>query len=308
MMKGVLKSWPKTSALVSETDSSGDNDWMAPAIWTIDREDSSGLILYGRELIANTSTYLGPKGSVARITNGMNCQNCHLQAGSVPYSNSFAAVASVYPLFRPRSGVVESIEYRVNDCLKRSLNGKSIDSAGREMRAFVAYLKWIGQHVPKNVKPKGAGVEELPYLDRAADAGKGAVVYSTNCMKCHGANGEGMMNIEGNAYIYPPLWGKNSYNTGAGLYRLARFAGFVKYSMPPGANHESPQLKNEDAWDVAAYVNTQARPRKDFPGDWPDIKKKAIDIPFGPYADSFTTYQHKYGPYKPIKDFYSKLK
>jgi thiosulfate dehydrogenase len=35
--------------------------------------------------------------------------------------------------------------------------------------------------------------------------------------------------------------------------------------------------------------------------DWPNISKKPIDHPFGPYADVFSEKQHKYGPYKPIK-------
>jgi thiosulfate dehydrogenase len=36
------------------------------------------------------------------------------------------------------------------------------------------------------------------------------------------------------------------------------------------------------------------------PKDWPDISKKPVDHPFGPYADAFTEKQHKYGPFKPI--------
>jgi thiosulfate dehydrogenase len=32
--------------------------------------------------------------------------------------------------------------------------------------------------------------------------------------------------------------------------------------------------------------------------DWPIISKKPIDYPFGPYADSFSELQHKYGPFQ----------
>jgi thiosulfate dehydrogenase len=73
------------------------------------------LIRYGRNLIANTSQYLGPRGSVAHISNGMNCQNCHLEAGTKPWGNNYGAVASTYPKFRERSGTIETIEKRVND-------------------------------------------------------------------------------------------------------------------------------------------------------------------------------------------------
>jgi len=57
--------------------------WTAPSLY-LDRNlegEERALVIYGEELIANTAKYLGPNGSVAQITNGMNCQNCHLNAG-----------------------------------------------------------------------------------------------------------------------------------------------------------------------------------------------------------------------------------
>lgn len=71
--------------------------------------------------------------------------------------------------------------------------------------------------------------------------------------------------------------------------------------MPFGeAGYYNPQLTNEEAWDVAAFVNSLPRPSKTFKEDWPDISKKPFDHPFGPYADTFSQQQHKYGPFKPI--------
>ena len=275
--------------------------WYAPDLNSITANEEGNLIRYGRDLIANTAKYLGPKGIVAAVSNGMNCQNCHIDAGAKSYANALSAVASLYPVFRPRSGIVESIEFRVNDCMMRSLNGNTIDSQSREMKAMVAYMKWIGKDVPKGVKPPGAGTVELPFLDRAANVEKGRIVYNTRCQTCHGKQGEGQFAADSNGFIYPPLWGPRSYNTGAGLYRLTRFAGYVKYSMPFGVSHENPLLTDEEAWDVAAFVNSQPRPQKFFKNDWPDISKKAIDFPFGPYKDSFSAEQHKYGPFEPIK-------
>jgi thiosulfate dehydrogenase len=261
---------------------------------------SDTLPRYGRELIEHTSYYLGPKGSVAAITNGMNCQNCHLDGGTIPWANNYGAVASTYPKFRDRSGTIETIQKRVNDCLERSLNGKGLDTNSREMRAIVAYIHWLGDEVPKGKKPKGSGIMELKYLERAADPKKGSIVYQAKCQSCHGANGLGQANADGNGYTYPPLWGPNSYNSGAGLFRLSRFAGFVKNSMPLGVDYEHTQLTDEEAWDVAAFVNSQPRPTKDLSADWPDMSKKPVDHPFGPYADGFSETQHKYGPFEPI--------
>lgn len=264
-------------------------------------------VRYGRDLIANTAIYLGPRGKVASLTNGMNCQNCHLDAGTRIFGNNYGGVASTYPKFRPRSGGIESIERRVNDCLQRSLNGRPLDSISREMRAIVAYIQWLGKDVPKKEKPAGSGLVELPLLARAADPEKGKQVYTAKCVTCHGSDGQGQLTAEANAYTYPPLWGDHSYNTGAGLYRLSRFAGYIYANMPLGATHDRPQLSTEEAWDIAAFVNSQPRPEKDLSEDWPDISKKPMDHPFGPYSDAFSEQQHKYGPFGPIKSAAEKI-
>jgi len=256
---------------------------------------------YGRELIENTSYYLGPRGIVAQITNGMNCQNCHLDGGTIPWGNNYGGVASTYPQYRGRRGAMESIPQRINDCIQRSLNGNTIDSNSREMKAMIAYMHWLGEDIPKKHKPRGSGIMDIPYLDRPADPVKGKQVYMDKCQRCHGINGEGQKNIEGFGYTYPPLWGEASYNTGAGLFRLSRFAGYVKNNMPFGeAGYTNPQLTDEQAWDVAAFANSQPRPTKVFSDDWPDISKKPVDHPFGPYTDGFSEEQHKYGPFMPI--------
>lgn len=264
--------------------------------------EKDSMARYGHQLIANTSFYLGPKGTVAQITNGMNCQNCHLDGGTVPWGNNYGAVASKYPQFRARSGGLETIVKRISDCMERSLNAdKAIDSTSKEMKAIIAYMKWLGEGVPKGVTPKGTGIMNLPYLDRPADPVNGRLVYTNKCQRCHGTNGQGQKKIDNNGYEYPPLWGEDSYNTAAGLYRISRFAGYVKNNMPFGeVVYHNPQLSDDEAWDVAAFVNSQPRPSKFFKEDWPDISKKPVDHPFGPFADGFSEQQHKYGPFKPI--------
>ena len=124
-----------------------------------------------------------------------------------------------------------------------------------------------------------------------------------NCQRCHGKNGEGKFNQDSSGFIYPPLWGANSFNTGAGLYRISNLAGFVKNNMPfDESTYKHPKLTDEEAWDVAAFVNSQPRPLIKNKIDYPDISKKEIDNPVGPYSDTFSEQQHKYGPYKPIAE------
>ncbi len=287
---------------------SSNNYWSAPDTSELDHSEESELIRYGRELIANTSYYLGPEGTVASVTNGMNCQNCHLDAGTKTWGNNYGGVYSMYPIYRDRSGTEETIFKRVSDCIERSLNGKAPDTASREMQAIQKYIQWLGKEVPHKTKPPGAGLKELAFLNRAADTLKGKQVFIAKCQRCHGVNGEGVLNPNsGSYYAYPPLWGDNSYNTGAGLFRVTRFAAYVKYNMPFDLKSDTI-LSAEEAWDVAAFVNSQKRPQKKFAQDWPDISKKPIDHPFGPYTDGFTEAQHKYGPFDPIKKRREELK
>lgn len=281
--------------------------WQAPDWKAVGQAPQAELILYGRDLIAHTTDYFGGQGLVRPGSiNELNCQNCHLGAGAKPFGNNYAAVASTYPKFRARSGAQETIAYRVNDCFQRSLNGMPLDTNSREMRAIIAYIRWLGLNVPAKEIPKGAGLKEVPFLPRPAEPAQGEAVFAAKCASCHGADGQGLP-MPDSPRRYPPLWGDKSYAASAGLFRLSRLAAYLKANMPFGASWESPQLSDAEAWDVAAYINTQPRPAHRFlQEDWPDISKKPYDHPFGPYADSFPEQQHKYGPFQPIVDFYKK--
>ncbi|MER2999151.1 c-type cytochrome [Pontibacter populi] len=282
------------------TETSSEEMWRAADIASLPATPEGDQIRYGRELVVHTAKYLGPEGSVLHISNGMNCQNCHLDAGTKPYGNNYSLVASTYPKFRARSGTEEDLVKRVNDCFERSLNGKGLSKDSKEMQAMVAYINWVGKDVAKGKKPKGSGLTDITMLDRAASPKLGKTVYVQKCQVCHGKDGEGIK-TEGSAeYQFPPLWGKKSYNDGAGLYRISTFAKYVKANMPLGATHDNPLLTDEEAWDVAAFVNSQPRPKKDLSKDWPDISGKPFDHPFGPFSDKFDEKQHKYGPFQPI--------
>lgn len=292
--------WFEAPVVATKEIKPADNVWQPPAEATIPADAVGDEIRYGKELIAHTADYLGPQGTVMAISNGMNCQNCHLDAGTKPFGNNYSAVASTYPKFRARSGSEETIEKRINDCFERSLNGQALADDSREMKAMVSYIKWLGTGVPKGESPKGSGLVELSYLNQPADSAKGKLLYEEKCVICHGKNGEGIKSPGATSWTYPPLWGKESYNNGAGLFRLSRFAGYIKMNMPLGSTYNEPQLTDEEAWNIAAYVNSLPRPEKDLTNDWPDISKKPIDHPFGPFADGFSEQQHKYGPFTPI--------
>jgi thiosulfate dehydrogenase len=260
-------------------------------------------------LVVNTSKYYGPGGSISEYSSGMNCQNCHLEAGTKFWGNNFSAAKSTYPKYKDRRGEYESVTQKVLDCFERSLNvllsGNRIqhapDSNSREIKAIVAYIRWLGKNVPKGVKPEGAQTRDLPLLDHKADTAYGRQIFYLKCISCHQKNGMGVKYTDKPGYQYPPLWGKQSYNTGASMYRLSRLAAFIQDNMPFGATYEKPQLNNEEAWDIAAFICSQPREIMDCSKDWPDLGTKFADIAFGPYADTFSYGQHKYGPYGPIE-------
>lgn len=285
-----------------------DSLWKAPDTSSIPKNDSGELIRYGKKLIHETALYFGPQGYISHSANGMNCQNCHLEAGTRPWAGNFGSVAAIYPRFSDRRGSLETINMRITDCFERSMNGKAPDSNSMEMKAMNAYIRWVGKDVVKGKKPPGTGLESLPWLSRAADPQKGKIIFIKTCAKCHGDNGQGKVDsVFGVGYTYPPLWGEHSYNTAAGLYRLSKFAAFVKANMPFGTNYEHEQLSVEEAWDLAAFVNSQPRPVKRFRQDWPNISSKPVDHPEGPFADSFSATQHKYGPFIPIDKYKKEL-
>jgi thiosulfate dehydrogenase len=282
--------------------------WHSPDPETLREPKQKALVLYGKDLIAHTARYFGPVGSIAKTGNGMNCQNCHLGAGTTVFGNNYGSVASLYPKFRARSGTIESIPKRINDCFERSLHARAIPVNGPEMNAIVAYMNFLGSNVVKGQKARGSGLAELSYLDRAANPANGKKVYVTMCRSCHQTDGAGLRVPGAREFVYPPLWGDYSYTDAAGLFRITNAARYIKFNMPQGITFGNPQLTDAEAWDVAAFINTQWHPHENTPDDWPDKSLKPVDCPTGPYTDSYSEKEHKYGPFGPIEEAHKKSK
>jgi cytochrome c len=135
------------------------------------------------------------------------------------------------------------------------------------------------------------------------------VIYVNNCASCHGKNGDGQWNADSSTYVYPPLWGPHSYQRGSSPYRVVKSARFIKANMPYKiATWQKPFLSDEQCLDVAAFINDDRihfRPDKknrSIP-DYPDARTKPIDYGFGPFIDTFSEMQHKFGPFKPIVEY-----
>lgn len=185
--------------------------------------------------------------------------------------------------------------------------GKPLPLDSREMIAFISYLKWIRDSSKLDNNTPGVKNLEIPFPATAASSKRGERLYALNCTRCHGVNGEGLMDYDGISYIYPPLWGLKAYQPGSSMHRIIKMAKWLVANMPyDKATHDKPYLTPEEALDLAAFVNDDSihqRPQVDE-FQYPHKEEKAIDYDTGPFADPFSEAQHKYGPYQPIIDYW----
>jgi thiosulfate dehydrogenase len=207
----------------------------------------------GRALLVATRDSLP-----AHVGNRLRCVSCHLDEGRRE-SGSWVGVFARYPQYRARSGAIETIEYRVNDCFRRSMNGTALDAASRDMADIVTYFAFLSRGT--SVGPPQPGARLQHWAGFTADTAAGGRLFATACAKCHGPDGQGTA-------AGPPTWGPASYNVGAGMTRVRTAAEFIRRNMPfdqPGS------VTDQQAFDVAAYVNAQPRPDyRDKENDWPN--------------------------------------
>ncbi len=221
-------------------------------------------IRLGYEIVARTQDYAKPY-----VGNALNCTNCHLDAGLNPNAASFVGVSRLYPEYRARAARRMTLADRINECFERSLNGKPLPPDSSKLEAIVAYIEWLSQNVPRDSRVPWRGIPRLAST-RPPDAVNGKKVFAEKCALCHGSDGQGTM-------AAPPAWGPHSYNIAAGMARVSVAASFIKANMPRGWGWS---VTDDEAFDVAAYINQQPRP--DFPAkkyDWPKGGKPA-DVPY----------------------------
>ncbi len=250
--------------LGTEQTSSAPIEFAPPSPETIPGSQLGEQIRLGYEVVVNTQEYAAPY-----VGNRLNCTNCHLDGGLNPNAASFVGLAAVYPEYRPRSARVNTLADRVNECMERSLNGRAFPPDSFNLQAVVAYITWLSRGVPSGATLPWRG---LQFIDsrRPLDPSNGKNLFANKCAFCHGSDGLGTM-------AAPPVWGPQSYTIGAGMARVSVAAAFIKANMPRSWGWS---LSDDDAYDVAAYINAQPRP--DFPGKVNDWQKggKPSEAPY----------------------------
>lgn len=267
---------------------------------------------YGWRLLRETAALMGPDHAdpAMRFTGSrLACASCHLESGTKPGTLSLLQTAGRYPRSSGRDGGVRDLRDRINGCMLRSMNGKELPRDSAEMIAMELYINYLGALYAASSESKRVAVEPAAFVepDRGADPAAGKLVYDERCAVCHGGDGQGLRATAepSDGYVFPPLWGADSFNDGAGMHRVLTAAGFIKARMPLG----EPTLSDAEAFDVAAYINSHPRPAMSgLERDYPDRATKPVDSPYGPYADPFLAERHKYGPYREIREWYAAQK
>ncbi len=213
---------------------------------------NSDAVKRAREVTLHTYEIVPQPFVVAKL----HCGSCHLKAGTDKKAAWWVGSSERY---RPR----ENLFKRINSCFENSMNGAKIcdpDTScahNADMMALVTYIdeltqKWRdlrGTETPPCSFPKIAPLTPNPT--------NGAAVFAQKCAFCHGADGQGR--YDSNTYYRPALWGPSSFDAYAGMAKPKTLAKFVHANMPLGSGGE---LTEQEAWDIAGYIDQQWRPKK----------------------------------------------
>ncbi len=224
--------------------------FIPPYVADIPEDKYGAVVEWGRKIFTDTQTY-----GKRFVGNGLNCSSCHLSEGREPFSGPIWAAYPSYPDYRTKTRNVVTYEERVQDCFKYSLDGIAPTIDAPEMEALVAYSHWLSTGAPTNTHLPGRGFGSVK-KPQEAQAERGKDTYMSHCSQCHGTDGLGKKHPDGR-YMFPPLWGKDSFNRAAGMTKAKTMAQFIRANMPLGAPFS---LSEQEAWDIAMYIWIQDRP------------------------------------------------
>lgn len=327
---------------VSATDPRDFNTFYAPEYQLPDPATMSASAVRGKELVHSTYKLLGAE-SGNRAANGrpfvgnkLNCTNCHMADGTQPNASPFVVVAKKYAppgIFNARSNILLDVPNRVNTCMERSMAGEMIPRDSQWMKDFVTYIDFLATGIQPGYTFKQVKGQEFPavaLLTRAANPIRGKDIFRARCASCHQNSGQGVWLNDQKRYLFPAVWGNDSFGLMSGAGRLATLVTLVWGTMPRDqVNIMDPatRLPQEDAWDVAAYLLSNNHPFNerhvaDWTGVGPDgmpnwLRKPAsasYDFTMPRVADDgtatddpdkppmFPHEQHLFGPFQPIED------
>lgn len=222
-----------------------------PPLTSIPKGKFGNEVKLGENIFRHTTVY-----AHGIIGNALNCSNCHLNAGALADSAPMWAAYTAYPAYRSKNKKVNNYGMRLQGCFRFSENGKVPKLNSQTIIALEAYSYFLATGAPTGAHLAGRGYPKLAMPPKPATYAAGDAVYKTDCSLCHAADGSGQY-VRGQT-VFPALWGAKSFNWGAGMGSIKNAADFIHANMPYGA---AGTLSVQQAWDVATYIDSQARPQ-----------------------------------------------
>ena len=241
---GETKSAPNAALLTGAT-------FTPPDPATIPQDEFGKAVQLGRNIMYETKKY-----APQYVGNSLSCVNCHTDGGAMAGSAPLWGAWVSYPAYRSKNHKVNTFEERLQGCFRFSMNGKAPPLGSDVLVALQAYSYWLAKGLPVDEKVAGRGYPDIPEPAQAPDFVRGKAVYEANCAICHAANGAGQ--VVNNEVVFPPLWGAQSFNWGAGMGSIKNAAKFIYANMPYG---QSYSLTPQQAWDVVYFMNGHERPQ-----------------------------------------------
>ncbi|ADJ27692.1 c-type cytochrome [Nitrosococcus watsonii] len=246
-----------------------------PSETAIPDNEFGAMVRRGRDIFLHTR-----QKARAYVGNGLSCVNCHLDAGRLEDSAPLWGAYGRYPQFRSKNDHVNNFTERLQGCFMYSMNGKAPPAGSEVLIALETYAYWLASGAPIGVTLQGAGFPKHFKPPQPPDYARGQQVFNAQCALCHGSDGQGQK--AAGEYVFPPLWGNDSYNWGAGMHQLDNAAGFIKANMPLGLGNS---LSDQEAWDVALFINAHERPQDPrYTGDLAETRKLYHDTPNSLYG------------------------
>ncbi len=236
---------------------------------------------FGKQVALGRQIFLDPgRYAKAYVGNQLSCENCHLDAGRLARSAPLWGAYPMYPAYRSKNHRVNSFAERLQGCFNYSMNGKAPPLGDPVLVALESYAYWMSKGAPIGTALPGRGYPRLAKPASVPDYARGELVFKRDCALCHGGDGQGQQ--AAGRTVFPPLWGPQSFNWGAGMEQVGNAAGFIKANMPLG---KGDTLSDQDAWDVAYFMDAHERPQDPrFNGSIPATRTAYHDTPDSLYG------------------------
>ncbi len=271
------KSAPTPAKVVETKPAEQPKTFTPPADDKIPNNEFGKMVRLGEEIFRDTQ-----HNAKEYVGNSLQCANCHIDGGRLANSAPLWAAYVAFPTYRAKNGHVNSFQERMQGCFRYSMNGKEPPLGDKVLVAIESYAYFLAKGAPTGASLPGRGYPKLPKAAKL-DYAHGQGVYAEKCALCHGPDGQGQQSADGTT-VFPPLWGAHSFNWGAGMSSITNAAGFVKANMPLSQGNT---LTDQEAWDVAAYLDSQERPQDPrFKGSVADTRQQYHNSPMDLYGQT----------------------